>query len=172
VFSDWAVAFNMFFNTAHPVGASFNNARTIESVLANGLEAIPGGSGIMAILAARNLRRGLALRFPGGQGAAHALGLTPLTAAEPTARLRPSAAHLRPARPPCRCLRPDIAVGDDLLAVVAGRHGEHQSRRGAHGLLREAGTSRSCSTRARRESRASAATTIWRTLTLAVGGIS
>ena len=72
----------MFFNTAHPVGASFNNARTIDSVLANGLEAIPGGSGIMAILAARNLRRGLALGLPSGQGAADALGLTPLTAAQ------------------------------------------------------------------------------------------
>ena len=31
----------------------------------------------MAILAARNLRRGLALGLPSGQGAAHALGLTP-----------------------------------------------------------------------------------------------
>jgi len=76
VFSNWAVDFNMFFNTAHPVGASFNNARKIDSVLANGLETIPGGSGIMAILAARTLRRGLALGLPSGQGAANALGLT------------------------------------------------------------------------------------------------
>jgi len=87
VFSNWVVDFNMFFNTAHPVGASFNNARTIDSVLANGLEAIPGGSGIMAILAARNLRRGLALGLPSGQGAAHALGLTPLSAADLTSGL-------------------------------------------------------------------------------------
>ena len=87
LFSNWAVDFNMFFNTAHPVGASFNNARKIDSVLANGLETIPGGSGIMAILAARNLRRGLALGLPSGQGAANALGLTPLTAAQLTAGL-------------------------------------------------------------------------------------
>ena len=65
----------MFFNTAHAFGASFN-ARTIDSVLANGLEAVPGGSGIMAIVAARHLRRGLALGLPSGQSAAHALGLT------------------------------------------------------------------------------------------------
>jgi hypothetical protein len=87
LFSNWAVDFNMFFNTAQPVGASFNNARRIDSVLANGLETIPGGSGIMAILAARNLRRGLALGLPGGQGAANVLGLTPLTAAQLTAGL-------------------------------------------------------------------------------------
>jgi hypothetical protein len=90
VFSNWTVDFNMFFNTAHPVGASFNNARTIDSILANGLEAIPGGSGIMAILAARNLRRGLAMGLPSGQGAARALGLTPLTTDELTSGL-PSA---------------------------------------------------------------------------------
>jgi hypothetical protein len=87
VFSNWVVDFNMFFNTAHPVGASFNNARTIDSVLANGLEAIPGGSGIMAVLAARNLRRGLAMGLPSGQGAASSLGITPLTAAQLTTNL-------------------------------------------------------------------------------------
>ena len=73
VFSNWTVDFNMFFNTAHPIAGFFNNARTIDSVLANGLEGIPGGSGIMAILAARNLRRGLALGLPSGQGAARSL---------------------------------------------------------------------------------------------------
>jgi hypothetical protein len=87
VFSNWVVDFNLFFNTAHPVATSFNNARTIDSVLANGLEAIPGGSGIMAVLAARNLRRGLAMGLPSGQGAAHYLGITPLTAAELTSGL-------------------------------------------------------------------------------------
>jgi hypothetical protein len=90
VLSNWVVDFNMFFTTAHPVGASFNNARTIDSVLANGLEAIPGGSGIMAVLAARNLRRGLAMGLPSGQGAANSLGITPLTAAELTAGLPPA----------------------------------------------------------------------------------
>jgi hypothetical protein len=69
-------------STAHPVAASCINARTIDSVLANGLEAIPGGSGIMAVLAARNLRRGLAMGLPSGQGAANSLGLTPLTAGQ------------------------------------------------------------------------------------------
>jgi hypothetical protein len=85
--SNWAVDFNMFFNTAHPVGTSFNNARTIDSVLPNGLETIPGGSGIMAILAARNLRRGLAMGLPSGQAAASHLGITPLTSAQLTSGL-------------------------------------------------------------------------------------
>jgi hypothetical protein len=76
-------------NTAHPAGASCNDARKIDSILANGLETIPGGSGIMAILAARNLRRGLALGLASGEGAANALGLTPLTAAH-TQRTRSS----------------------------------------------------------------------------------
>jgi hypothetical protein len=79
VLSNWAVDFNMFFDTRHPVSGSFNHARPIDSVLASGLEAIPGGSGIMAVLAARNLRRGLALGLPSGQGAARALGVKPLT---------------------------------------------------------------------------------------------
>ena len=64
------------------------DARTIDSVLANGLEGIPGGSGIMAVLAARNLRRGLAMGLPSGQGcAARALRLTPLTAEQLTSGL-------------------------------------------------------------------------------------
>ena len=87
LFSNWAVDFNMFFNTAHPVSGSFNSARKIDSVLANGLEAIPGGSGIMAVLASRNLRRGLAFGLPSGQGAATALGITPMTAAQLTSGL-------------------------------------------------------------------------------------
>lgn len=87
LFSNWAVDFNMFFTTAHPVGASFNNARKIDSVLANGLEAIPGGSGIMAVLASRNLRRALAMGLPSGQGAASVFGITPMTAAQLTAGL-------------------------------------------------------------------------------------
>ena len=76
VFSNRVVDFNTV-NSAYPVGASFNNARTIDSVLANGLDAIPGGPGIMAILAAGNLRRGLALGLASGPRAASALGLTP-----------------------------------------------------------------------------------------------
>lgn len=87
LFSNWAVDFNMLFNTAHPVSGSFNNARKIDSVLANGLEAIPGGSGIMAVLASRNLRRGLAFGLPSGQAAATALGIAPMTAAQLTSGL-------------------------------------------------------------------------------------
>jgi hypothetical protein len=87
LFSNWAVDFNMFFDTAHPVGTSFNHARKIDSVLASGLESIPGGSGIMAVLATRNLRRGLAFGLPSGQAAATALGITPMTTAEITSGL-------------------------------------------------------------------------------------
>jgi hypothetical protein len=87
VLSNWVVDFNMFFHTAHPIPGSFNNARKIDSVLANGLERIPGGSGILAILAARNLRRGMAMELPSGQGAAAALGIPPLTTAQLTAGL-------------------------------------------------------------------------------------
>jgi hypothetical protein len=81
LFSNWAVDFNMFFNTSHPAGG-FNNARKMDSVLAAGLEEIPGGSGIMAVLAARNLMRGLAMGLPSGQAAAKKLGITRLTAAQ------------------------------------------------------------------------------------------
>jgi hypothetical protein len=87
LFSNWATDFNMFFNTAHPVPGAFNNARRIDSVLAQGLEQIPGGAGIMAILAARNLRRGLAFGLPSGQAAAAALGVPVLTPAQLTAGL-------------------------------------------------------------------------------------
>jgi len=41
----------------------------------------------MAILAARNLRRGLAMGLPSGQGAASHLGITPLAAAQLTSGL-------------------------------------------------------------------------------------
>ncbi|HEX6368956.1 MAG TPA: heme peroxidase family protein [Longimicrobium sp.] len=89
LFSNWATDFNMFFNTAHPVAGKFNNARRIDSLLAAGLEGIPGGSGIMAILAARNLRRGLAFGLPSGQAAAGALGIPVLTPAQLKAGLLP-----------------------------------------------------------------------------------
>lgn len=85
VFSNWVVDFNAFFETGLPV--PFNKARKIDSVLANGLEFLPGGSGIMAVLAARNLRRGLALGLPSGQGMAKQFGIVPLTAAQLTSGL-------------------------------------------------------------------------------------
>ncbi len=83
VLSNWVVDFNAFFPTGVAVPV-FNSARKIDSVLATGLESLPGGSGIMALLAARNLRRGLAFGMPSGQATATALGLTPMTTAELT----------------------------------------------------------------------------------------
>lgn len=78
VFSNWVVDFNAFFDTGVAVPVN-NKARKIDSVLANGLESIPGGSGIMAILATRNLRRSLALGLPSGQALATSFGIIPMT---------------------------------------------------------------------------------------------
>ncbi len=83
VFSNWVVDFNAFFDTGVPVPVH-NKARKIDSVLANGVESLPGFSGLMAILAARNLRRGLALGLPSGQGMARQFGITPLSATQLT----------------------------------------------------------------------------------------
>jgi hypothetical protein len=83
VLSTWVVDFNAFFETGIAVPVN-NKARKIDSVLSNGLESIPGGSGIMAILATRNLRRGLALGLPSGQALATSFGIPPLTAAQLT----------------------------------------------------------------------------------------
>jgi hypothetical protein len=81
VFSNWVVDFNALFETGFPVPV-FNRARKIDSVLAQGLESLPGFSGLMAVLAQRNLRRGLAFGLPSGQGVAKFFGVTPLSAAE------------------------------------------------------------------------------------------
>src|SRR5215207_3661872 len=86
VFSNWVVDFNAFFDTGVPVPVN-NRARKIDSVLANELERLPGFSGMMSILATRNLQRGLALGLPSGQGMANAFGLPPMTAAQLTAGL-------------------------------------------------------------------------------------
>lgn len=43
----------------------------------------------MAVLAVRNLRRSHAMGLPSGQGAAHALGLRPLTTEQPKSGLPP-----------------------------------------------------------------------------------
>jgi hypothetical protein len=61
-----------------------NKARSIDSVLATRLEQLPGFTGLMAVLAKRNLRRGLALGLPSGQGMAQFFGIMPMTAAELT----------------------------------------------------------------------------------------
>jgi hypothetical protein len=86
VFSNWVVDFNAFFDTGVPVPVN-NKARKIDSFMAEGLESLPGFSGLMAILATRNLRRGLALGLPSGQGMANSLGIPPMTASELTSGL-------------------------------------------------------------------------------------
>lgn len=81
VFSNWVVDFNAFFETGFSV-ARFNHARRIDSVLAPALDLLPGFSGLMAILAKRNLLRGVALGLPSGQGVAQHYGIVPLSAAQ------------------------------------------------------------------------------------------
>ena len=56
VFSNWVVDFNAFFDTGVPVPVH-NKARRIDSFMAAGLESLPGFSGMMAILATRNLQK-------------------------------------------------------------------------------------------------------------------
>ena len=81
ILSNWVVDFNAFFDTGVPVPVN-NKARRIDSVLANELEHLPGLTGLMAVLAARNLRRGLALGLPSGQGMANFFGVPALTAVQ------------------------------------------------------------------------------------------
>src|SRR5207302_11419504 len=71
----------------------------IDTALANGLAAIPGGSGIMAILATRNLRRALAFGLPSGQAAAGVFGIPPLSAAQLQAGLPAAEAAFLAAHP-------------------------------------------------------------------------
>jgi hypothetical protein len=86
VFSNWVVDMNAFFDTGVPVPVN-NKARKIDSFMATGLETLPGLTGMMAILATRNLRRGLALGLPSGQGMANAFGIAPMSAAQLTSGL-------------------------------------------------------------------------------------
>lgn len=81
VFSNWVVDFNAFFQTGNSVPV-FNVAKKIDSVIAMGLASLPGLSLMMAQLATRNLRRGLALGLPSGQAMATSMGLTPMTSAQ------------------------------------------------------------------------------------------
>jgi hypothetical protein len=83
VLSNWVVDFNAFFDTGVPVPVN-NKARKIDSVLAVGLESLPGFTGMMAVLATRNLRRGLALGLPSGQGMAKLLNVPVMTEAQLT----------------------------------------------------------------------------------------
>jgi hypothetical protein len=86
VFSNWVVDFNAFFDTGVAVPVH-NKARRIDSLMAVGLESLPGLTGMMAILATRNLRRSLALGLPSGQGMAGVFGISPMTAAQLTSGL-------------------------------------------------------------------------------------
>lgn len=86
VFSDRVVDFNAFVPTGISVPI-FNNAKKIDSVLAGGLENLPGMSGLMAILATRNLRRALAMGLPSGQAVARHFGISPMTNAQLTSGL-------------------------------------------------------------------------------------
>lgn len=81
VLSSWVVDFNAFFDTGVSVPVN-NKARKIDSVLASELESLPGFTAMMAILATRNLRRGLALGLPSGQGMADYFGMPPMTEAQ------------------------------------------------------------------------------------------
>ncbi len=83
VLSNWVVDFNAFFETGIPVPVN-NKARGIDSVLATQLEQLPGMVGLMAVLAKRNLRRGLALGLPSGQGMATFFGIPAMTETELT----------------------------------------------------------------------------------------
>ncbi len=76
--SNWVVDFNAFFETGVSVPV-FNRARKIDSALANGLMSLPDLSGLMAMLAKRNLLRSLALGLPSGQGLARQLRVPRLT---------------------------------------------------------------------------------------------
>ncbi|HYC94713.1 MAG TPA: heme peroxidase family protein [Sphingomicrobium sp.] len=81
VFSNWVVDFNAFFDTGF-FAAVNNKATKIDSVLAPGLDVLPGFTGMMAMLATRNLLRGLALGLPSGQGLAGHFGIAAMTAAQ------------------------------------------------------------------------------------------
>ena len=81
VFSNWVVDFNAFFDTGF-AAAVHNKAKKIDSTLAPGLDTLPGFTGLMAMLATRNLLRGAALGLPSGQGVAGHFGVAPLTAAQ------------------------------------------------------------------------------------------
>ncbi len=81
VLSNWMIDFNAFFDTGF-FAAVNNKATKIDSVLAPGLDVLPGFAGMMAMLATRNLLRGLALGLPSGQGLAGHFGIAPMTAAQ------------------------------------------------------------------------------------------
>lgn len=93
VFSNWVVDFNAFFDTGLNA-AVHNKAKQIDSVMTPGLDQLPGFAGMMQVLAQRNLRRGVALGLPSGQGMAGQFGIAPMTAAELKAGIPAGEANL------------------------------------------------------------------------------
>lgn len=81
VFSNWVVDFNAFFDTGFSA-AVHNKAKKIDSTLSPGLDTLPGFSGLMAMLATRNLLRGMALGLPSGQGVAGHFGIAAMTSTQ------------------------------------------------------------------------------------------
>jgi Animal haem peroxidase len=75
--SQWTLDWTFFFDVGG--GRSRQQARKIDTKLAEGLHHLPGERGDMASLPLRNLRRGRALGLPSGQDVAEAMGATPLT---------------------------------------------------------------------------------------------
>ena len=80
VLSNWVIDFNAFFTTGFNVPVN-NKAKKIDSILAPGLTTLPGFTGAMAALATRNLRRGLAMGLPSGQGMAGQFAVPAMTTA-------------------------------------------------------------------------------------------
>ncbi|MBX2817060.1 MAG: hypothetical protein KTR24_13725 [Saprospiraceae bacterium] len=91
VFSNWVIDWNRFFDTGITFGDDFkiNMAMKIDTNMALSLESLPSdlneqapGSSSMpnfkAILASRNLRRGLAFKLPSGQAVSRKCNLQPM----------------------------------------------------------------------------------------------
>src|SRR5439155_10733470 len=76
----WTLDWTFFFDVGG--GKSRQQARKIDTKLAEGLHHLPGQRGIRASLPLRNLMRGRALGLPSGQDVAGAMGATPLTKQE------------------------------------------------------------------------------------------
>jgi hypothetical protein len=93
VFSNWVVDFNAFFTTGINVPVN-NKAMKIDSILSPGLATLPGFAGILAVLATRNLRRGLAFGLPSGQGVAGFFGIPAMSAAQLTQGLAAAEVNL------------------------------------------------------------------------------
>ena len=84
VFSNWVVDFNAFFDTGVPVPVNNKAREDRQRAGQRAGDAARASPGMMAMLATRNLRRGLALGLPSGQGMAEFFGIPPMTGAQLT----------------------------------------------------------------------------------------